>query len=122
MGNRFNRPLSPEQVETLILRVNEAARARQKIDPHVADLMFKSLHCITMLWQECKLHDSLTETAEQVLEATQEKLQECLSKQSIKEAAEAMTELQRLMSLIKSPPFTLQTWADNPVTRQGATA
>ncbi len=86
--------------------------ARQQTDPAGADLMFKSLHVITMLWRECALHDNLTATAEQVLEATEARLHECLERQSIAEAAEALAEVKRLKSLIKDPPDTHKAWVE----------
>jgi hypothetical protein len=104
MQNRFNRPFGPEHVEALTVKLREAAAARQESDPLASDVMFKSLHTITTLWRECSLHDNLTTAAEQVLDATEAKLRECLEKQSVQHAADALAEVARLKSVIKEPP------------------
>jgi hypothetical protein len=120
MHNRFNRPFGPEKVEALIFKVKEVAMARQESDPLAADVMFKSLHMITTLWRECSMHDNLTTEAEQVLEATEARLRDCLEKQSIDEAAAALAEVERLKGLIKEPPARHEAWADDPtLNRQG---
>jgi hypothetical protein len=114
MNNRFNRPFGPEQVEGLISKLRDTAMARQESDRTAADVMFKSLHIITTLWRECSLHDNLTTEAEQVLEATEARLRDCLEKQSIEDAAAALAEVARLKSVIKEPPQRHDPWPDEP--------
>ncbi len=87
--------------------------SRQQTDPLGADLLFKAVRAITMLWRECALHDNLTATAEQVLDATEARLHECLERQSIAEAAEALAEVKRLKSVIKDPPDAHKPWFEN---------
>ena len=113
MQNRFNRPFGPEHVEALIHKLREAAMARQESDALAADVMFKSLHMITTLWHECSLHDNLAKQAEEVLEATEAKLRDCLQKQSIAEAALALAEVERLKSMIRMP-LQREAWVQEP--------
>jgi hypothetical protein len=114
MHNRFNRPFGPEQVEALVFKLREAATSRQAADPSAADIMFKSLHMVTMLWHECALHDNLTRTAEEVLDATEMRLRECLDKRSVDHAAEVLAEVERLKRLIKEPRERHDPWPDEP--------
>ena len=111
MRNRFNRSFGPEQVEALLFKLRDGAMSRQESDPSGADMLFKSLHMITTLWRECSMHDNLTTEAEQVLEATEGRLRDCLEKQSIDEAAAALAEVKRLKGLIKEPPVKHEAWA-----------
>lgn len=114
MHNRFSRPFGPEQVETLVLKLREVALAREASDPLAADIIFKSLHMVTTLWRECALHDNLTKAAEQVLDATETRLRQCLAEQSVDHAAEVLAEVERLRRLIKEPPERHEPWPDEP--------
>ena len=104
--NRFNRPLNPHQVEELIAKLRNTAMSRQESDPSGADILFKALHAVTMLWREVALHDMLTSTAEEVLQKAQAGLKACLERESVLVAVEALAEVERLQ-LIKEPPVTL---------------
>lgn len=114
MQNRFNRPFGAPQVEALIFRIREAAMSRQESDSAGSDVLFKSLHMITTLWRECAFHDDLSREAEQVLDATETRLKECLEKQSVGRAAEALAEVARLNSVFKAPPERHDPWPDEP--------
>ena len=111
--NRFNRPLSPHQVEELISKLRQTAMSRQESDPSGADILFKAQHAITMLWREVALHDTLTSTAEAVLQKAQTGLKACLERESVAAAIEALAELERLHKLIKEPPVTLDVWHED---------
>lgn len=114
MQNRFNRPFGPQQVEALIFKLREAAMLRQESDRAAADVMFKSLHMITTLWRECSLHDNLTTAADEVLDATEARLRDCLEMQTVEPAAEVLAEVARLRRLIKDPPQRHDPWPDEP--------
>ncbi|MDQ3188320.1 MAG: hypothetical protein M3Q28_05385 [Pseudomonadota bacterium] len=114
--NRFNRPLSPHQVEELIAKLRQTAVSRQESDPAAADILFKAQHAVTMLWREVALHDTLTSTAEEVLHKAQAGLNACLERESVAIAHEALAELERLHKLIKEPPVTLDVWHDDGLT------
>jgi hypothetical protein len=120
MRNRFNRSFGPEQVEALLFKLRDGAMSRQESDPSGADMLFKCLHMITTLWRECSMHDNLTAEAEQVLDATEGRLRDCLEKQSIEEAAAALAEVERLKALIKEPPVKHEAWSgDASLSREG---
>lgn len=65
-----------------------------------------------LLWRECSLHNNLAATAAEVLEETEAKLRECVEAQSIAAATAALAEVERLKGMIRTPPNTHATWAD----------
>ena len=119
MENRFNRPISAEQVESLIHQLRTGALAREAVDAHHADLLFRALHTVKLLWRECSLHNNLAATAADVLEATEKKLRECVEAQSVEAASAALAEVERLKGIIRTPPDTHATWADDDELRHG---
>lgn len=115
MTDRFNRPISADQIHQLLDMLQQSAE-KHSADPNVGDLLFKARHVVRLLWRECTLHENLEETAAQTLSNVEKRLADCLGQQALTEAAKALAEVNRLKALIDNPPANLQTWDDGQQT------
>ena len=111
MADRFNRPISADQINQLLDMLQQSAETHSA-DPNVGDLLYKARHVIRLLWRECSLHENLEETAAHTLSDVEKRLANCLERQALAEAAKALAEVNRLKALIDNPPANFQTWED----------
>ena len=111
MADRFNRPISADQINQLLDMLQQSAETHSA-DPNVGDLLYKARHVIRLLWRECSLHENLEETAAQTLSDVEKRLADCLERQALAEAAKALAEVNRLKALIDNPPANFQAWED----------
>ena len=112
MSDRFNRPMSADQINQTLEMLQRGAE-KHSASPDVGDLLFKARHVIRLLWRECSLHENLEEAAAKTLSDVEKRLTDCLERQAIAEAANALAEVNRLKALIDSPPQTFKTWDDS---------
>ena len=112
MADRFNRPISAEQINQPLDTLEQSAE-KQSADPNVGDLLYKARHVVRLLWRECSMHESLVETAAHTLSDVEKRLAACLEQQALAEAAKALAEVNRLKALIDDPPANFKTWEDS---------
>ena len=112
MGDRFNRPMSADQINQTLEMLQQGAE-KHSAQPDVGNLLYKARHVIRLLWRECSLHDNLAETAAQTLADVEKRLADCVEQKTLAEAAKALAEVNRLKALITNPPDTFRTWDDS---------
>jgi hypothetical protein len=108
--NRFNRPITTDQVQGAIKALYIGARSRQHTDPLAADVMDKARHIITHAWHELTLHDNLTEHACETIEDVEKALAACAADKDVpsrQEADRMLGELKSLRRRLKFPADTV---------------
>lgn len=114
MRNRFNRPLTADQVIAMLDALRKGALAQESAGHHgLADLLHKARHVMRILWREVALHDNLTENAATALATVERALEECIRRRVVDEAAHAIAELRRLQKALHTPSDTFATWNES---------